>query len=85
VVVDGSLLACCKNGGPTLPELRAAGLTEGTDLSLGQAARVLGVSPKTLSRWADEGRISCAVTLGGRRRFRPDLTAGNGSSEAPPG
>lgn len=26
VVVDGSLLACCKNKGPTLQELHAAGL-----------------------------------------------------------
>ena len=26
VVVDGFLLACCKNKGPTLQELRAAGL-----------------------------------------------------------
>jgi len=26
VVVDGSLLACCKNKGPTLRELHAAGL-----------------------------------------------------------
>jgi hypothetical protein len=28
VVVDGSLLACCKNKGPTLQELYAAGLAK---------------------------------------------------------
>jgi|SRR5947209_17114806 len=35
VVVDGFLLACCKNKGPTLQELRAAGLAKaGTELPL---------------------------------------------------
>lgn len=38
-------------------------------LSPGQAARILGVSPKTVNRWANQGRIPCAVTLGGHRRF----------------
>jgi len=33
---------------------------------------MLGVSPKTVNRWANEGRIPCAVTLGGHRRFRAD-------------
>ena len=34
---------------------------------------MLGVSPKTVNRWANEGRIPCAVTLGGHRRFRADV------------
>jgi len=38
-------------------------------LTPGQAARVLGVSPRTVSRWADEGRLTHIVTLGGHRRF----------------
>ena len=42
-------------------------------LSPGQAARLLGVSPKTVNRWANEGRIPCAVTLGGHRRFRVEV------------
>ena len=42
-------------------------------MSPGQAARMLGVSPKTVNRWANEGRIPCAVTLGGHRRFRVDV------------
>ena len=31
---------------------------------------MLHVSPKTVNRWANEGRIPCIVTLGGHRRFR---------------
>ena len=42
-------------------------------LTPGQAARILGVSPKTVNRWADEGRVRCALTLGGHRRFRVDV------------
>ena len=38
-------------------------------LSAGQAAAILGVSPKTVSRWADMGLLPCIVTLGGHRRF----------------
>jgi len=34
-----------------------------------EASEVLGVSPRTLSRWAREGRIRAIVTLGGHRRF----------------
>lgn len=34
-----------------------------------EAAAMLGISPKTLARWADEGRLPCLVTLGGHRRF----------------
>ena len=42
-------------------------------LTPGQVARLLGVSPKTVNRWATDGRIPCAVTLGGHRRFRADV------------
>jgi excisionase family DNA binding protein len=34
---------------------------------------MLGVSPKTVNRWATDGRIPCAMTLGGHRRFRIDV------------
>jgi excisionase family DNA binding protein len=47
--------------------------SDGTYLTPGQAARMLGVSPKTINRWANEGRIPCAMTLGGHRRFRADV------------
>ncbi len=35
----------------------------------GEAARILEVSPKTVSRWADKGLMPCITTLGGHRRF----------------
>lgn len=42
----------------------------------GVAARYLHVSPKTINRWANDGRIPCIFTLGGHRRFRwEDLEA----------
>ena len=46
---------------------------DGAYLTPGQVARMLGVSPKTVNRWANERRIPCAMTLGGHRRFRADL------------
>jgi len=41
-------------------------------LTPGEVARLLHVSPKTVNRWAHEGRIACIVTLGGHRRFQRD-------------
>lgn len=44
---------------------------DGTDyLRPAHVAEVLHVSPKTVSRWAADGRLPCLVTLGGHRRFR---------------
>ena len=34
-----------------------------------EVARILRVSPKTVSRWAKEGKLPHLVTLGGHRRF----------------
>lgn len=31
---------------------------------------MLSVSGRTVSRWADQGRLAHIVTLGGHRRFR---------------
>lgn len=50
-----------------------AGSADAAYLTPGQAARMLGVSPKTVNRWATDGRIPCAMTLGGHRRFRVDV------------
>ncbi len=36
----------------------------------GQVARLFGVSPKTVTRWADAGRLTPVRTLGGHRRYR---------------
>jgi len=38
-------------------------------LSLGEASRILGITPGTLRRWADEGQVATFVTPGGHRRF----------------
>jgi excisionase family DNA binding protein len=43
-------------------------------LRAAEAAALLHVSPKTISRWAREGKLGHVVTLGGHRRFsRADI------------
>lgn len=44
-------------------------------LKPGEVARILHVSPKTVDRWANQGRIPCIVTLGGHRRFTAEDVA----------
>jgi len=41
-------------------------------LRTAEVADILHVSPKTVSRWAKEGRLPCMRTLGGHRRY-PEL------------
>lgn len=41
-------------------------------LKTSEVARRLQVSPKTVSRWAKEGRLPYLATLGGHRRFPED-------------
>ena len=36
----------------------------------GQVAKLFAVDPKTVSRWANSGKITTVKTLGGHRRFR---------------
>ena len=38
-------------------------------LRAAEAAALLHVSPKTIGRWAKEGKVAHIVTLGGHRRF----------------
>lgn len=38
-------------------------------ISTGEAAKMLRVSPKTVARWAKNGRLPHIMTLGGHRRF----------------
>jgi excisionase family DNA binding protein len=48
----------------------AAGETSPEDwLGLGEAARLLGVTPNTLRRWSDRGHLPSFTTPGGHRRF----------------
>jgi excisionase family DNA binding protein len=44
-----------------------------TWLTASEAARRLHVSPKTVARWASEGRLAHRRTLGGHRRYDPEL------------
>ncbi|MEC7242821.1 MAG: helix-turn-helix domain-containing protein [Myxococcota bacterium] len=45
------------------------------------AARLLGVAPSTIKRWADEGRLPHVKTAGGHRRFRQSDVAAFSSGE----
>lgn len=38
-------------------------------ITTGDVAKILRVSPKTVARWAKEGKLPHLVTLGGHRRF----------------
>jgi excisionase family DNA binding protein len=61
-----------------------AGATKGSDvegllsdsrdgwLTPGEVARLFGVDPKTVTRWAAAGKLSPQRTLGGHRRYRAD-------------
>jgi excisionase family DNA binding protein len=42
-------------------------------LTRSEVARILGVSPTTVTRWAREGRLACRMTLGGHHRFSKNL------------
>ena len=39
-------------------------------LTPSEVAALFRVNPKTVTRWARSGRISCVKTLGGHRRFK---------------
>ena len=45
----------------------------GTWLTSSQAAARLQVSAKTVTRWANQGRLPHQRTVGGHRRYDPDL------------
>src|SRR3712207_1844762 len=50
-------------------------------LTLGEAARYLGVAQSTIRKWSDSGRLAAFYTPGGHRRFRRgDLDSFLGSS-----
>jgi excisionase family DNA binding protein len=58
-----------------VPARRAAG-SEPDWLTLGQAAKFLGVAQSTIRKWSDQGRLPAFYTPGGHRRYRrADLDA----------
>ena len=57
-----------------------------------EVAALFRVDPKTVTRWAEQGRLTTVRTLGGHRRFRADevyallrgsLTSGSGLAQDP--
>ena len=51
-----------------IPEPRVSD-SNGAYIRTAEAAKMLRVSPKTVSRWAKQGKLPHVVTLGGHRRF----------------
>jgi excisionase family DNA binding protein len=49
---------------------RRSGASESEWLTLGQAARFLGVAQSTIRKWSDQGRVPAFYTPGGHRRYR---------------
>lgn len=45
---------------------------QGKLLTPGEVAELFAVDPKTVNRWAAEGRLQHTRTLGGHRRYRED-------------
>jgi excisionase family DNA binding protein len=41
-------------------------------LSRAEVAQMFNVSPSTVTRWADEGKLCCVKTLGGHRRYQKE-------------
>ena len=55
---------------------RRAPTSEPVWLTLGQAAKYLGVAQSTIRKWSDGGRVPAFYTPGGHRRYRrADLDA----------
>jgi excisionase family DNA binding protein len=51
-------------------EQRRRASTQDEWLTLGQAAKYLGVAQSTMRKWSDSGRVSAFYTPGGHRRYR---------------
>src|SRR2546422_10083479 len=49
---------------------RRASTSEPDWLTLGQAAKFLGVAQTTVRKWSDQGRVPAFYTPGGHRRYR---------------
>jgi excisionase family DNA binding protein len=86
-LLEGRIFAGChERRGPLritgqrkLVELLAAIRSGGTNmesgyrlLTVGQAAAYVGVSPASLRKWANDGRVHAYRTPGGQRRFSVD-------------
>lgn len=54
----------------SFPGQRRAPTGESDWLTLGQAAKFLGVAQSTIRKWSDQGRVPAFYTPGGHRRYR---------------
>ena len=52
------------------PSTRLAPTGEPDWLTLGQAAKYIGVAQSTIRKWSDQGRVPAFYTPGGHRRYR---------------
>lgn len=63
-------------------------LPNGVLLTPSEVAALFGVDPKTVTRWAKDGKLSCIRTLGGHRRYPAvevhALLTGQGTQESDP-
>jgi excisionase family DNA binding protein len=57
---------------PVTRPARRASTGEPAWLTVGQAARYLGVAQSTIRKWSDQGRVPTFYTPGGHRRYRRD-------------
>ena len=64
-----------KAGAPPLGRRRPLPASTRTWLTSAEVAVLLHVSPKTINRWANEGRLDCLKTLGGHHRYDPAYIA----------
>jgi len=55
---------------PEAPSTRLAPSGEPDWLTLGQAAKYIGVAQSTIRKWSDQGRVPAFYTPGGHRRYR---------------
>lgn len=53
-------------------------------VALGEGARLIGVHPTTLRRWANDGLVPCTRTPRGQRRFRVGDLRAVLEGQAPP-
>jgi excisionase family DNA binding protein len=69
-------------------ETRRRAPETGEWLTLGQAAKYLGVAQSTMRKWSDSGRVHAFYTPGGHRRYRradlDQFLAGSGRGGGPP-
>lgn len=55
---------------PSIESRNIEFVTESELLTPSEVARLFGVNPKTVTRWAEAGKLHAVWTIGGHRRYR---------------